>query len=83
MKQKAICLKRHEARITFSFVFIFLDSSPKGSYLSAFLHYLALFGSTNTSATVIGNDEHGGLNNEDALLIQVCSENLRENLTPF
>ena len=50
-------------------------SSPKGSYLSACLHYLALFGSANTSATVIGNDEHGGLNKEDALLIQVCSEN--------
>jgi len=60
----------YKARINFSFVFIFLVSSPKGSYLSACLHYLALFGSTNTSATVIGNDEHGGLNNEDALLIQ-------------
>ena len=77
MKQKS---KGREARINFSFVFIFFVSSPKGSYLSACLHYLALFGSTNTSATVIGNNEHGGLNKEDALLIQVCSENLRENL---
>ena len=49
----------------------FASSSKKGSYLSACLHYMALFGSSNKSATVIGNDEHGGLNKENALLIQV------------
>lgn len=45
-------------------------ASEKGSYLSACLHYLAMFGYANKSATVVGNDEHGGLNHEDALLIQ-------------
>ena len=47
---------------------ISLFSSVKGSYLSACLHYLAIFGST---AHVHGNTEHGGLNPSDAKLIQV------------
>jgi len=46
-------------------------ASVKGSYLSACLHYLSLFG---PDATVVGNTEHGGLSDEDAKLIQELAE---------
>jgi len=46
-------------------------ASVKGSYLSACLHYLAVFG---PDATVVGNSEYGGLNEEDATLIQELAE---------
>ena len=42
--------------------------SRRGSYLSACLHYLALFG---PNAHVIGNTEHAGLREDEALLLQV------------
>ena len=45
--------------------------SRKGSYLSACLHYLAIFG---PNAHVIGNTEHAGLTDEDATLIQVIGK---------
>jgi len=48
-------------------------ASVKGSYLSACLHYLAIFG---PDAHVIGNTEQGGLNNEDAKLIQELAEDV-------
>jgi len=46
-------------------------ASRKGSYLSACLHYLSIFG---PDATVIGNTEHGGIKAEDAKVIQEVSE---------
>jgi len=48
-------------------------ASVKGSYLSACLHYLAVFG---PDATVVGNTELGGLNEEDAKLIQELAEDV-------
>ena len=45
-----------------------LFRSRRGSYLSACLHYLALFG---PNAHVIGNTEHAGLREDEALLLQV------------
>lgn len=57
---------------TLSVIFFFF-LSVKGSYLSACLHYLAVFG---PDATVIGNSEYGGLNEEDATQIQVLKYSL-------
>merc|ERR1711894_393419 len=52
--------------------------SRAGSYLSACIHYLSIFGE---GTTVVGNPYHGGLDSKTALKVQVAAEETWKNWT--